>query len=487
MSEVFVPHDYQRMAIDKIKRCRSVALLLDCGLGKTPIILNSIVEMGLKNVLVIAPKNVAETVWEQEARKWKQTEHLKFARVLGNQKQRLAALREKDVDIYLISRDNLVWFKNLEQPRIHLDRFSMIVIDESSSFKNPEAKRTMALYDLPHPRKVILTATPAPKNLLDLFSQYKILDCGWSLGDNYYEFRGQYFYDKNGGFGKYKNWQPVKGAEQEIFRLIDPITLSMRSKDLLHLPPKIDLVNTVCLSEGERAAYNKLKKECILKFIESADPERNIREVVAKNSGVLTMKLTQFANGFVYSKDKGTNEFHVTDIHQRKLDALEAILEACNNECVLVAYQFTHDAERLAELATKMGLNWLNLKEPKNVLKLQNEGCDVAFLHPKSAGFGLNLQGASHRLVWYSLPWSYEEAEQTLKRVYRQGQKETTYIHTLLCKDSKDEDIVQALSCKEGFNERLKEQTLAYVVNEVGLSVNDIKENTKMITLKERI
>ena len=452
-----------------IKNNPESALLLDCGLGKTIITLMSIVEMGLHRGLVIAPRTVADTVWEQEAAKWKQTSHLTFARVLGDAKHRAAAL-DKEADIYLISRDNVVWLKE----RLDLNWFDMIVFDESSSFKNHTAKRTKALFGLTHPRKIILTATPVPKNLLDLFAQYKILDCGRTLGNKYSDFRDTYFVNHNPYFPDYK---PKLGAEVAIFDLIAPETMSMRSKDLLQLPERIDLTSRVEMDYKEYQAYLYFAKQSVIKLLEKSkekNPNGDIVTLTAANSGVLTNKLAQFANGFVYWTDEETGEKSYIDIHHHKEEAMEYILEACAGECVVVAYQFKHDLERLFALADKMGLRALDLRVSENIIKYNAGECDIAFLHPKSAGFGLNLQGPSHRLVWYALPWSYEEYEQTNARIYRQGQKHTTFIHNIECVGTVDEDIIEALKCKQGFNDRMKSSTLAYALGATGeITLND--------------
>lgn len=453
----FIPHGYQRVAIDKVKNTKDVALLLDCGLGKTMITLKAIVEMGLHNILIVAPKQVVENVWEQEAAKWTDTRDLTFSKILGTPAQRLKALNTP-ADIYLISRDNITWLRGLNHPKANLNTFQMIVLDESSSFKNPTAARTEALYDFDVPKKVLLTATPMPKHLLDLFSQFKIMDCGRMLGTDYFAFKTTFFANHNPHF---PDWKPKKGAEEAIYNRIAPVTLSMKNRDLLKLPELVKADNVVYFTLEERALYDSLREDAVIKIIDEAEGDEE-KIIQAVNKGVLQGKLRQLANGFLYDTNELTGETSVIDISKSKIHALESILEACSGETVLVAYQFKHDLELLNKMAEEMKLNYCNLSDPNGMMKYEN-GVDVAFLHPRSSGFGLNLQSKSHRLVWYALPWSYEEYEQTCARVYRQGQKNTTYIHTIVADDTVDNDIIDALAYKGGFNERLKACTLAYL------------------------
>lgn len=456
----FIPHEYQRIAIDKIKSTKDVALLLDCGLGKTPISLMSILEMGLKKTLVVAPAQVVENVWVQEAEKWIETQGLKISLVIGTAKQRIKALNTP-ADIYAISRDNIHWLKNLNHPMGDLNAYDMIILDESSSFKNPTATRTMCLYNLYHPKKLLLTATPMPKGLTDLFSQYLILDCGYSFGDNYDAFLEELFVENPHVTGQYF---PKPGTEELMFNRVAPVTLSMKNTDLLKLPELVNVNNIVEFSSKEQAMYKALKRDTVIKIIDACEGD-TAHIIRAVNRGVLTNKLAQLANGFVYTEDPDTKEKVTLDISDIKLRELQSILEAAcaGGETVLVAYQFQHDLERLNALAKEMGLRYCNLCDKGAMQKyLSDEGVDVAFLHPKASGFGLNLQGKSHRLVWYALPWSYEEFAQTCARVYRQGQQYTTYIHIIQALGTVDEDIIDALGTKEGFNNRFKERTLAY-------------------------
>lgn len=482
----FIPHDYQRVAIDKIKSEPATALLLDCGLGKTAICLRTADELGFHNKpgepfkhksLVIGPSQVIENVWEEESEKWVEFQHLTFSKVIGDEQQRIKALN-KPADFYLISRNNVVWLRNLNHPMADLSSYDFIIFDESSSFKNPEAKRTQALYDIgcikngyyEGPRKVILTATPMPKNLMDLYSQYRILDNGWSLPGEFGPFREQFFMQPPNVSSKLHLWVPKRGAEEAIFSRIAPITLSMKNTDLLKLPDLVMVANTVEFNESERAMYKALKHDMVIKIIDDAQGDAE-KVISAVNSGVLTNKLAQLSNGFLYEKDDESEFSTAIDISNVKIRELSKILEAtCENECVLVAYQFRHDLEKLIELAEHMGLSWCNVGD-KDGMKKYKKGVQAAFIQPRSCGFGLNLQDKSHRLVWYALPWSYEEYEQTCSRVFRQGQEFTTFIHTIGNYRTVDEDIIAALNVKGGFNRRLKERTLAYVIEEDG-SIN---------------
>lgn len=436
----FKPHDYQKAAIDFMKKNPSSALLLDCGLGKTVIVLTNIQETNAKLVLVVAPKLVVDS-WVREVNKWEHLKDISIVAIKGNVEQRMAAIKTP-ARIHVISRDNIAWFASI----CNLNQFDMIVMDESTSFKDESSARTKALLNLPHPRKVIMTGTPIPKNIEDLYSQYKILDGGERLGKTLSTFRRMYMIQDSNNM---HNWKPLPGAQQTVFRRVKDITISMKSDELLSLPPVTTVRNEVKMTSEEQALFNQLAQNLCLEY-------KGV-EINVENAGVLSNKLSQLSNGFFYDENKVAHSFH-----QHKTEELEALLEAtaCNGEDVVVAYNFAEDRNRIYETCVKLGLPALDMKENKNIEAFICPGCSrVAMVHPKSAGIGLNLQEYCHRLIWYSLPYSYEDFYQTLKRVYRQGQKEHTFIHSIECLNSYDQRIRDIVNAKGNCNEALLQTT----------------------------
>lgn len=333
----FVPHEYQRFAIEKIIELPEAGLLMDMGLGKTVITLTAINFLmydmfEVSKVLVIAPKRVAEDTWTTEAGKWDHLQHLRISRVLGNQRERLAALAA-DADVYVINRENVVWL--VEQCRKTWP-FDMIVVDELSSFKSNQAKRFKALKQV-RPlasRFVGLTGTPAPNGLLDLWPQMYLIDRGERLGKNITGYRNRYFYPgKSNGYVVY-SYEPKPGAEEAIHKKISDICISMKADDYLHMPELIVNDIPVYMDQRETDRYRELEREKLM----AVDGE----QITALNAAAVYNKLLQMANGSVYTDDNT-----VVDIHSKKLEALAEILDTSNGQSVLVFYNFRHDYERL--------------------------------------------------------------------------------------------------------------------------------------------
>lgn len=452
----FVPHNYQRAAINFVEQNKSSALLLDCGLGKTAIVYTAITDMIRKRVLrgpvlVVAPKLVVGS-WVREGAKWDHTKNIPVVAVVGNEEERIKALRTKAA-LYVVSRDNIAWLAKI----CDLNQFSMLVMDESSSFKDETSARTAALIGYEKPRKVILTGTPMPKNLEDLYSQYKILDGGKRLGRSINQFRERFMIQDSKNIHA---WKPLPGAQETVFARIKDITISMKSDELLDLPPVTMVKNEVFMTPEEQAVYNQLATQYCLEY--------DGVELTVENAGILTNKLAQLSNGFFYDKDKVGHS-----LHTHKLEALESLLEAsvgCGED-VVIAYNFQEDKERTLALCSKLGYRAFDLKENKEVEKFICPGDSrVALLHPK-CGMGLNIQEYCHRLIWYSLPYSYEEFYQTLKRVYRQGQKKHTFIHQIECANSYDQRIKQIVTAKGECNEELLQSTKWAVQQAVSNSI----------------
>ena len=425
-------HSYQKYAVNFIVEHPQSAILLDCGCGKTVIALTAIRELKAKKVLVICPVRVAQ-VWADEIEKWEHLRGLKYSVAVGTASERVSAL-EREADIHIINRDVISWLvSNVRW------KWDMVVIDELSSFKNSQTKRFKSLMKVrPYVKRIVgLTGTPSGNGLMDLWSEYRLIDFGQRLGRFIGQYRQKYFEpDKTNGVIVY-SYKPLPGAEKRIYEKIKDITISMRSTELLKMPELISVPYEVRLSEEERKAYDTLKHELVLG-----------EDITASNAAALSVKLSQMANGAVYD-DSGK----VKEIHTRKLDALEDIIEAQCGKPLLVAYWFKHDLKRITE---RFDCERINSAE---AIRRWNAGeIPVGLIHPASAGHGINLQAGGNTLVWYGLTWSLELYIQTNARLWRQGQKSgTVVIMHILAKGTIDEEMLKALSRKEVTQEGLME------------------------------
>jgi len=424
-------HDYQKYVEKFILEHPVAAVFLDMGLGKTVITLTAIRELMLERfevskVLVIAPLRVARDTWPNEASKWNHLGDLRLSVVVGTDRQRKAALKT-EADVYVINRENLEWL--VENYRWDFD---MVVIDELSSFKNGRSKRFRALKKVrPLVKKMVgLTGTPSPNSLMDLWAEIGILDMGQRLGRFITGFRERYFLPDKRNQMVVFSYKPKVGAEAAIYDKVSDICISMKSTDYLKMPELINNVVEVRMNENEQKVYETLKKEMVL--------ELSGGEIDAKNAGGLSNKLLQLANGSVYD-DRGK----VIHIHDRKVEALEDLVEAANGKPVLIAYWFKHD------LATiKKNLQVRELKSSQDIKDWNAGNIPVAVIHPASAGHGLNLQSGGSALIWYGLTWSLELYQQTNARLWRQGQKGTVVIHHIVTKGTIDERVLKALKNK---------------------------------------
>ena len=431
----FIPHDYQRYAAEFIITHPISALLLDMGLGKTSITLTAINDLlfdsfEIHKVLVVAPLRVARDTWSAEIEKWEHLKNLQYSVVVGPAQERLKALCTP-ADIYIINRENIQWL--VEESGLTFD-FDMAVIDELSSFKNHQSKRFKAFMKVrPKLKRIVgLTGTPASNGLMDLFAEFKLLDMGERLGRLIGQYRNAYFQpDKRNGMVVY-SYKPLPDAEQRIYDKISDITISMKATDHLKMPELISAEYMVQLSENEKEKYDRLKKDLIF------STEDN--EVTAANAASLSNKLSQMANGAVYSDDGVT-----VHIHDRKLDALEDIIESMNGRPLLVAYWFKHDLERI-----KKRFEIREIKSSEDISDWNSGKIPVALIHPASAGHGLNLQSGGSTLVWFGLTWSLELYQQTNARLWRQGQTaDTVVIQHIIAKSTIDEQIMKALKTKD--------------------------------------
>mgnify|MGYP000759626032 FL=1 len=428
------PHDYQRYAAEFITTHPIAALLLDMGLGKTSITLTAINDLlfdsfEVHKVLVVAPLRVARDTWSAEIEKWEHLKNLRYSVAIGTAQERISAL-STPADIYIINRENIHWL--VEESGLPFD-FDMAVIDELSSFKNHQSKRLRAFMKVrPKLKRIVgLTGTPAGNGLMDLFAEFKLLDMGERLGRLIGLYRNTYFQpDKRNGMVIY-SYKPLPNAEQQIYDKISDITISMKAADHLKMPELISSEYTVQLSEKEKEKYDRLKKDLILSIEDN--------EVTAANAASLSNKLSQMANGAVYSDDES-----VIQIHDRKLGALEDIIESMNGKPLLVAYWFKHDLERI-----RKRFEIREIKSSRDISEWNSGKIPVALIHPASAGHGLNLQSGGSTLVWFGLTWSLELYQQTNARLWRQGQTaDTVVIQHIITKGTIDEQIMKALKTK---------------------------------------
>ena len=430
----FVPHEYQKYATKFIEENDISALLLDMGLGKSIITLTAIRNLIIKGevgrVLVIAPLRVARSTWPDEIAKWDHLHDLTYSVAVGTEKERLEALR-KNVEIVIINRENVDWLVNKSGYRFNFD---MIVIDELSSFKSYSAKRFKALLKVrPYVERIVgLTGTPSSNGLMDLWAEYRLLDFGERLGRYITRYRLKYFTPDKRSATVIFSYKLLPGAEDEIYNAISDITISMKAKDYLKMPDLIINEVTVDLDPTERRTYETLRKEMVVQISEQ-------EEIDAVNAASLSGKLLQMANGAVYDEDK-----RVLRIHDKKLDALEDLIEAANGKPVLIAYWYKHDLERIKER-----FNVREILNDQDIRDWNNGKIDVAVIHPASAGHGLNLQQGGSTMIWFGLTWSLELYEQANARLYRQGQNETVVIHHIITKGTIDEDVMLALKRKE--------------------------------------
>jgi len=445
------PHEYQTHCTEFILENTSAGLFLDMGLGKSVITLTALVDLmhdrfEVSKVLVIAPLRVANTTWMDEVLKWKHLNGLRVSKVLGSKKERTMALYKK-ADIYTINRENVPWlvefYKN-DWP------FDMVIIDEISSFKSPSAKRFRALKKVRHKIKRIvgLTGTPAPNGLLDIWSQIYLLDGGDRLGRTFTGYRSRYFHPQkyvNGGIPT--DYALNEDAEEKIYNKISDICISMKALEYLKMPEIIFNKVEVELSENEMKLYRKLERDLLLPLEDS--------DVDAANAAVLSNKLLQMSGGTVYDEYSD-----VQRIHDRKMDALEDLIEAANGKPVLIYYGFRHERDRIKE---KFDTGDINTSD--DIAKWNRGEMKIALCHPASAGHGLNLQEGGSTIIWFGMTWSLELYQQANARLWRQGQKQTVVIHHILAKDTIDHRVMMALDNKDTGQSALIEAVRARIDN----------------------
>lgn len=442
------PHEYQTYATNFILEHPVAAVLLEMGLGKSVITLTAIYELMLnrfevQKVLVIAPLRVARDTWPAEIEKWEHLKGLTYSVAIGTEAERIAALK-RPAHLYLINRENVDWL--ITKSHLPFD-YDMVVIDELSSFKSYAAKRFKSLLKVrPRVKRMVgLTGTPSGNGLMDLWAEFRVLDMGQRLGRYITHYRNNFFVPDKRNQQMIFSYKPKPGAEDAIYKLISDITISMKSADFLKMPECIINEVPVALSEKEWSVYQALKEDMVV--------DLKTEEIDAVNAAALSGKLLQMANGAVYNEEK-----EVIRIHDRKLDALEDLIEGANGKPVLVAYWYNHDLQRI-----KQRFSVREIKTSQDIKDWNNGEIPVAVIHPASAGHGLNIQFGGSTIIWFGLTWSLELYQQTNARLWRQGQNDTVVIHHIIAKDTIDEDVMAALRKKEKIQSALIDSVKARI------------------------
>lgn len=450
---IYEPYPYQQYCAARIVADAAVGLFLDMGLGKTVITLDAINTLrydrwAVQRVLIIAPKKVAEGTWTKEAQKWEHLRHLRISAVLGSQQKRLRALATP-ADIYVINRDNVAWlvdyFKNAWP-------FDMVVLDESSSFKNSQSKRFKALKLVRSRinRLVELTGTPASNGLIDLWAQIYLLDGGARLGRTLGQYRERFFDPDKRSRTQIFSYTPKDGSMEYIQQAIGDICVSMKAEDYLNLPDRMFDDVPVVLDDKARKAYRQLERDLLLELDEG--------QITAASAGVLTGKLLQLCNGAVYDSEK-----RPLAIHNCKVEAFLEVLEQLNGQHCLVFYNFQHDRDRLLAALEPLGLRVRVYQSAADEDAWNAGEIDVLLAHPASCAYGLNLQNGGHHIVWFGLAWSLEQYEQANKRLHRQGQRHPVIVHHLVVQGGMDEDVIESLRAKGDTQEALMDALKARI------------------------
>ena len=451
----FEPHPYQQYCIDRVVKQPNIGLFLDMGLGKSVITLSAIYQLkysrfAVYKILVIAPKKVAEATWQREAAKWDDLGLLRISTVLGSTAKRVKALNTP-ADIYIVNRENVTWLVDYYRNDWPFD---MVVVDESSSFKNHRAKRFKSLAAMHShvKRMVLLTGTPAPNGLIDLWAQVYLLDRGQALGRTFTAFREYYFDPDQRGRDMIYSYKPKDNTEGEIMKAISRLCVSMKAKDYLDLPPITYNTVPVVLDAKAQKAYDTMEAQSVLELIEKGE------EITAMSAAALSTKLQQLANGAVYDEARSVHE-----IHSCKLEAFTELIEGLNGKPALVFYNFRHDCDRIKKALAKFKLRVKELKGATEEREWNEGKIDILLAHPASTAYGLNLQEGGNHVIWFGLNWSLELYQQANKRLHRQGQSEKVFVHHLISAGTRDEDILEALNRKDDAQEYMLQSLKARI------------------------
>lgn len=445
MPKDFKPHSYQAYSIQRMIDTPYIGAFLDMGLGKTAITLTALHSLKyerfcIRKALVVAPKKVAESTWTKERDKWNHLKDLRISIVLGSEKQRLEALSAQ-ADIYIINRENTKWLVDYYK---HNWPFDTVVLDESSSFKNPQAGRFKALKAVrPKIQRLIeLTGTPSPKGLIDLWAQIYLLDGGKRLGRTISVYRDIFFVPDKRNRTTIFSYAPKEGAEDAIYKSISDICISMKAEDYLSLPDLIYDDIPVNLDSKAQKAYDQLERDMLLEVDDDL--------VTANTAASLTGKLLQLCNGAVYDEDGA-----VVPIHDCKIDVLLETIEQLNGQHTIIYYHFQHDRDRILDALSRSNLTVRVYKDAKEETDWNDGKIDVLLAQPSSCGYGLNLQDGGHHIIWFGLTWNLEEYQQANKRLHRQGQLYPVIVHRLITQGGTDEDVIHSLESKDNVQESL--------------------------------
>lgn len=448
-------HKYQRACVKHIITHPFCGLFIDMGLGKTVSTLTAINYLmfdylEINSVLVIAPKRVAESVWQEEAEKWDHLKHLRFSKIIGTQKQRIHAITETKADVYIISRDNVAWLCAMygggKLP------FDMVVVDELSSFKSYKSERFKALRGArPYLKRLVgLTGTPAPNGLIDLWPQIYLMDRGERLEKTISRYRERYFRPGQTNGHVVYSYNLMDDSEKLIHKKIEDICISMKADDYLEMPERTDNYIKLKMPEQIKKQYDDFEKNKVLdlfrpeqEYLDNVDKwvDKPV-EVNVVNAAALSNKLLQFANGAIYDEER-----NVFPIHDIKLEALKEIIEDANGQSVLVAWTYQFDRDRILDYLKAYKPR--ELKTNKDIEDWNAGKIQVMLAHPASAGHGLNLQTGGSIIVWFGQTWSLELYQQFNARLYRQGQQNHVVINHLILQGTHDEDVIRALKAKD--------------------------------------
>ena len=442
----YEPYAYQEYAENFILDNPGAGLLLDMGMGKTATTLTAVEKLirdrfELCRVLVIAPLKPAVETWPAEIDKWTHLEGLRYSLVVGSEKERIAALN-KDAEIYIINRDNVVWLVNYYKKKWP---FEMVVIDELSSFKSSKSQRFRALKRVrPMIKRVVgLTGTPSPNGLLDLWAQIYLIDQGEALGKTITGYREKYFVPDKRNATTIFSWKLKPGAEEEIYDRLKSCCISMDSADYLDLPERLYINHEVELPDEAKEQYKQLQRDMLLPFADG--------DIDVGSAGILTNKLLQFCGGCVYDENRGVKEFHTA-----KLDKLEQLIEEANGQPVLVFYAYQHERDRI-------------LQRFPDTVEVKEDAGEIPILlaHPASAGHGLNLQAGGHIAIWYNWTHNLEWYQQANKRLHRPGQKEVVLIHHIGVKGGLDMQVLTNVLADKANAQEFLIKALRAIIQEV--------------------
>lgn len=441
----YTPHNYQAYAISRIVNDDAVGLFLRPGLGKTSITLSAInilryYKWAVSKVLVVAPKKVAEGTWSKEASKWDHLQHLRVATVLGDKNKRIKAVNTP-ADVYVINRENIPWIVDYFKQAWPFD---MVVLDESTSFKNPQSKRFKALKLVRRFMKkvVLLTGTPSSRGIEDIWAQVYLLDEGQRLGKNITAYRQTYFNCNTHG-GHFTEYKAKDGAEDAVLNAISDICISMTAEDYLELPSLVEHEVPVVLDAKAKKAYDRFEKDLLLELDEDV--------VTAGTAAVLTGKLLQFCAGAIYGEDK-----KVLPLHDCKLDAYMELLEQLEGERCITFYGFQHDKDRILAALSKTNLRVRVYEGTKDEDDWNAGEIDVLLVHPASCAYGLNLQAGGRHIIWFTPNWSFELNDQGKCRLWRQGSPyDKVFVHYLVVQDGVDEDVIRAVQDREQIHDNV--------------------------------